>query len=85
MELRLPGCRSLKEKRSILRRYLEGVRRTYNVAVAEIDDQDVLQHAVVEAAAVGNARAHLHRVLTKLMNDADRPGEMILVDSEMSV
>jgi uncharacterized protein YlxP (DUF503 family) len=85
MEVRLPGCRSLKEKRSILRRYLDAMRRTYGVAVAEVDAQDSLQHAVIEAAAVSNARAHLHRVLTKLMHDIERPGEMTLTDCEMSV
>jgi hypothetical protein len=85
LELRLPGCRSLKEKRGILRRYIEHTRRTYGVAIAEVGAQDNLQQAIVEAAAVGNERAHLHRVLTKLVDDADRPGEMNLIDCEMSI
>jgi uncharacterized protein YlxP (DUF503 family) len=83
--LRLPGCRSLKEKRGILRRFLEGTRRTYGVAIAEIDAQDEWQRAVVEAAAVGNERGHLHSVLTKVVRDADRPGELTLIDCEMNV
>ncbi len=85
LDLRLPGCMSLKEKRGILRRFLAGTRRAYGVAVAEVDAQDSIQHAVVEAAVVGNARAHLHSVLTKVVRDADRPGEMILIDCEMLV
>ncbi|MEW5701030.1 MAG: DUF503 domain-containing protein [Candidatus Zixiibacteriota bacterium] len=85
MVLRLPGCRSLKEKRGILRRFLEGTRRSYGVAIAEIDAQDEWQRAVIEAAAVANERAHLHSVLTHVVQDADRPGEMNLVDCEMSV
>ena len=85
MELRLPGCHSLKEKRSIVRRYIEHMRRTYGVAIAEVDAQDSLQRAVVEAAAVSNERAQLHRVLTKVMHDADRPGEMTLTDCDLSV
>ena len=85
LELRLPGCRSLKEKRGILRRFLEGTRRTYGVAIAEIDAQDEWQSAVVEAAAVANERAHLHSVLTRVVHDADRPGEMILTNCELSV
>lgn len=83
--LRLPGCRSLKEKRGILRRFLENARRNYGVAIAEIDAQDEWQRSVVEAAAVGNERAHLHSVLTKVVHDADRPGELTLIDCEMSV
>jgi len=85
LELRLPACDSLKEKRSVLRRYIERMRREYNVAIAEIDAQDDRRSAVVEVAAVSNQRAHLHKILTHVINDADRPGEMILTHSEIHV
>jgi len=85
LELHLPGCHSLKEKRSILKRFLEHTRRTYGVAIAEVDAQDKWQMAVVEVAAVGNERAHLHRILTKVVSDADRPGEISLTNSEIHV
>jgi len=85
LELRLPACNSLKEKRSVLRRFLERVRREYGVAIAEIASQDDWRSAVIEVAAVSNERAHLHRILTRVVDDADRPGEMILIHSEFHV
>ncbi len=85
IELRLPACHSLKEKRSVLRRFIEHARRTYGVAVAEIDAMDQWQTAVIEVAAVSNDRAHLHRIITKVIHDADRPGEMFITDSEIHV
>jgi hypothetical protein len=85
LELHLPACRSLKDKRSVLRRYLEHARRTYGVAIAEIDALDAWHSAVVEIAVVGNERAHLHRVITRVVEDADRPGEMFITDSEIHV
>lgn len=85
LELRLPACHSLKEKRGVLRRFLDRMRREYGVSIAEVDSQDNRQRAVVEVAVVGNERAHLHRVLTKVIDDADRPGEMILTHSEIHV
>ena len=85
LELRLPACDSLKAKRSILRRFLDRARREYGVSIAEIDALDDRRVAVVEVAVVGNERAHLHRVLTKVVNDADRPGEMILTHCEIHV
>ena len=85
LELRLPACDSLKEKRSVLRRFIERVRREYNVAIAEVDAQDDRRSAVIEVAAVSNQRAHLHKILTHVVNDADRPGEMILTHSEIHV
>ena len=85
LELRLPACNSLKEKRSALRRFIERVRREYGVAIAEIDAQDDQRSAVIEIAAVSNKRAHLHKVLTHVIDDADRPGEMVLTHSEIHV
>jgi hypothetical protein len=85
LELHFPGCHSLKEKRGILKRFIEHARRTYGVAIAEIDAQDKWQMAIVEVAAVGNERAHLHRVMTKVISEADRPGEIILTNSEIHV
>ncbi len=85
LEFHLPGCHSLKEKRSVLKRFLEHIRREFGVAAAEVDEQDRWQSAVVEAAAVGNERAHLHSVLTRVVNEAERPSEMILTRCEMNV
>ena len=85
LEFHLPACHSLKEKRGVLRHFMEHTRRTYSIAIAEIDAQDEWQRAVVEAAAVANERAHLHSVLSRVVNEAERPGDMILVNCELSV
>jgi len=37
MELMLAGTRSLKDKRSVLRRLKNQVRKKFNVAIAEVD------------------------------------------------
>lgn len=85
LEFHLPACHSLKEKRSIIRRFMEHARRQYAVAVAEIESQDEWQRAVIEAAAVSNERSHLHSILTHVVNEAERPGDMILTHCEMDV
>jgi uncharacterized protein YlxP (DUF503 family) len=85
LELRLPASNSLKDKRSVLRRFMEHLRREYGVAVAEIGAQDDRRAAIIEVAAVSNQRAHLHKILTKVVDDADRPGDMILTRSEIQV
>jgi len=40
VKLRIPSCDSLKSKRSILKRYFNQIRNSYNVAVAEIANHD---------------------------------------------
>ena len=50
-ELRLRSSRSLKDKRRVARSVKDRMRARYNVSVAEVDDQDVLQSIVLEAMA----------------------------------
>jgi uncharacterized protein len=49
-ELRIPGCRSLKEKRMTARSLRDRIRKKFNVSVAETAFQDV--HDRLELTAV---------------------------------
>jgi uncharacterized protein len=63
LELHLPEVHSLKEKRAVLRPILEGARRRFSVAVAEVDHQDRWQRATVGLAAVSGSAGHAQDVL----------------------
>jgi uncharacterized protein len=63
IELRLPAAHSLKEKRATLRPILDGARRRYAVAVAEVGRQEAWQFAVVGMAAVSGSASHAREVL----------------------
>ena len=65
IHLSLYGVDSLKGKRRILKSILSRLPRQFNVAVAEIDHQDVWQSAVITLVTVGNDPGHLHSVLEK--------------------
>ena len=68
LDIHLPGCRSLKEKRSVLRPILERLRHRFGVSVAEVDYQDLWQRAGVGVAVVSGSGA----VLTQLLDDVER-------------
>lgn len=63
IELHIPGCRSLKQKRSQLKPLLIRLHREFNVSTAEVGYHDVLQSAVIACAAVSTDSAHLQRML----------------------
>ena len=63
LELHLPDCHSLKDKRSALRPILDGARRRFALAVAEVDHQDAWQRATVGMAAVSGSARHAQEVL----------------------
>ena len=63
VELHLPACHSLKEKRAAIKPILEGARRRYQVAAAEVDHQDKWQRAALGFAAVAGDAHHGKEVL----------------------
>ncbi|MDH4133105.1 MAG: DUF503 domain-containing protein [Gemmatimonadota bacterium] len=67
-DLHLEGCQSLKDKRSVLKSLKADLRRRLNLAVAEVEHQDLWQRAGLAAAAIGGER----RVAEEILREADR-------------
>jgi uncharacterized protein YlxP (DUF503 family) len=63
VELHLRHVHSLKEKRAVLKPILEGARRRYSVAAAEVDHQDCWQRATLGMATVSGSAAHAREVM----------------------
>ena len=84
-DLRLPGCRSLKQKRHVLKTLTAAIRAKFDVAVAEVDHQDLWQRTTLAVAAVGAETYHLRRVLHEVEKLVDRWAEVELIDAEVSV
>jgi len=61
LEIQLPGCASLKEKRSRLKPLLARLHREFNISVAEMDFQDAWQDAILGCAMVSNDPAYVQR------------------------
>ncbi len=61
--LHIPGAHSLKDKRAVLRPILEGCRRRFSVAAAEVGSQDRWQSAELGVAAVASTEGHVGEVL----------------------
>lgn len=68
MRIVLPGCRSLKEKRSFVRSILDRSRRKFQVAAAEVGDLDIHGSTVLAFAAVSNERLQTEKVLRRLVS-----------------
>ena len=66
LHIQLPGCASLKEKRSRLKPLLARLHREFNVSVAEMDYQDSWQDSLLACALVSNDSRHTQRLLRNL-------------------
>jgi uncharacterized protein YlxP (DUF503 family) len=67
LQIEIPGCKSLKDKRSRLKPLLARLHREFNVSVAEIDHHDVWQSAVIACGLVSNSPKHTQRALQSVV------------------
>jgi uncharacterized protein len=69
--LDIPAAGSLKAKRQVVRRVTDRVKAKFNVAVAEAEDNDLLNRAVVAMSVVGHSRAHVNEMMDKIFQYID--------------
>ncbi len=81
----LPGSGSLKEKRMALRSFKKKVRTSFNITIAEIDDQDKWQRSTLAVATVGRDKASVNSLLSHLENYLERHEHFQLIDYEMEL
>ena len=65
--LRLPGNGSLKGKRRVIKSIVTRITREFNVSVAEVDDQDLWQRAVLGVACVSSSASYAHGQLERVV------------------
>lgn len=74
LDLLLGDVRSLKQKRSVVRPVVAGLRRTFEVSAAEVGDQDLYRRALVGVSVVAADAGHCREVLDACERwVADRP------------
>jgi uncharacterized protein len=64
--LHLPGCHSLKDKRQIIKSIMARVRHQFEVAIAEVEDQDRWQIAKLGVACISNNGQHVDEILGRV-------------------
>ena len=74
LELHLPEAHSLKEKRFVVRKIKDRLRSRFNVAVAELDHQDLWQRALLGVVSISSDR----KALENLMEAVERESEKVL-------
>ncbi|HUR32434.1 MAG TPA: DUF503 domain-containing protein [Vicinamibacterales bacterium] len=71
LELFIPGAQSLKDKRMVLRRIKDRVRK-FNIAVSEVEHQDLWQRAALAVVTVSTDQAHADRELAAVADEIER-------------
>jgi uncharacterized protein YlxP (DUF503 family) len=70
LELHLDGAHSLKDKRHTVKSLKDRLRSKFNVAVAEIDYQDLWQRSLISAVTVSSDHVRAEQTLQLVEREA---------------
>jgi uncharacterized protein len=76
---------SLKAKRSVVKRLIHRTRNTFNVSVAEVEDQDLTDRATLGCVAVGSSKTYVEGMLTKIQDFVERQALADLLEAPISL
>ena len=85
LEIRLPAAHSLKEKRLVVRKIKDRLRARFNVAVAELDHQDLWQRALLGVVSISSDRKALESLLESVERESAKVLGGDLVNTELDL
>ncbi len=80
--LHIPDARSLKDKRMVVRSIKDRLKK-FNVAVAEVEHQDLWQRAELGIVTVAASGDSVDRLFSSVVDEIDRVAPGILTDSQV--
>jgi uncharacterized protein len=86
IELRLPENQSLKGKRQTVKSLIARLHNKFEVAVAEVDNNDLWQRASLGVACVSSSGVHADEVLANVVHfvESTRP-DLELLDYDIEI
>lgn len=88
LTLHIPESHSLKTKPQVVASLIARMRRTFNIAVAEVDRLDSWQMAVIGVSCVSNDRRHADQMLNRVRSWVEQDGgagEALLTTADMEL
>jgi uncharacterized protein len=83
--LLVPGCRSLKDKRAVVKGLVERARGKFNASVAEVGAQELLQRSVLGASFVANDRRFLAAEAEALLAYLEGCPDVQVIDRQVEI
>lgn len=85
VELRLPESRSLKNKRQVIKALKDRLRRKFNISIAEIDEHDRWQSAVLGIAVVSADGRFANEILSKSIDTLQNEHRVEIIDYSIEI
>jgi uncharacterized protein YlxP (DUF503 family) len=86
LKIHIPGSRSLKDKRSVVKSLIARLRKQFNLSVAEVDDHEFWQIATIGMACVSNHNNRVDEVLSAAIGMVGRDFPTVeIVEKEIDI
>jgi uncharacterized protein YlxP (DUF503 family) len=83
--LLIRGARNLKDKRRVVKSIKDRLGHHYNISIAEVDDQEVYNHAVLGIAMTGSDSSYVKSSLRKILDQLRVHPEAELLDHTLEL
>ncbi len=81
----IPHATSLKDKRSVVQRMKDRLRRSYNISLTEFADLDNHNVATLGAIMAGSDVAYINSAMDKLLNTLNNWRDADLADHQLEI
>jgi uncharacterized protein YlxP (DUF503 family) len=85
IELYMPQCGSLKEKRQVIRSIMDRTRARFNVAIAEVGKHDLWQLSSLGITCVSNSEYSAREILTHVDRSVRSLGKAEILEAPMTI
>ena len=85
LDIHIPDAHSLKDKRMVVRRLKDRLRSKFNVAVAEVEHQDLWQRTQLCVVTVGSSDGYVQEALRLALEEAERAAPECTMRSSIEI
>jgi uncharacterized protein len=85
LDIHIPHSQSLKDKRMVVRRLKDRLRSKFNVAVSEVEHQDLWQRAKISVVTVGSDEEYAQQTLKLSLEEAERSAPECVIEGSIEV
>lgn len=85
LELYMPQCRNLKDKRQVIKSVMDRTRQRFNVAVAEVGKNDLWQVSTLAVACVSNSESSARELLASVERSVRAMGKAEVIESPITI
>lgn len=76
----IPHARSLKDKRSVVRKFRDRIRARFDVSIAEVEEQNLHQKAVFGVAVISSKSSLCESILEQVARAAELQEDAVLAN-----